>query len=183
MPSPPSVIVVSGQLCAGKSTVARALADEIGASVLSVRRYISALAGSGTVDRLALQALGMELETQTGGRWLAQATAAISDQGERVVVDAVRTRVQLQALQDRFADDMLHLHLCTAEAVRSRRFTVRGDEQDLGLTFAVASRPALEHSDEEYLRSAAHIVIDTTDLTADEAAAAASGGLEARSGE
>lgn len=137
------VVLISGHLGAGKSGLAKLLADEYGYHWFSTSNYLRKLAsakGRGD-DRATLQALGDELDAQTGDSWV---RAAVMDECERlgprakVVVDSLRTKKQLEHFRRDHKLPCIHVHLFGTLDEVQRRFT---------------SRPGFSHEALEYVKA------------------------------
>jgi adenylosuccinate synthase len=123
------MVVISGPLCAGKTTLAVGLGEKLPAPVLKARTVIER--SGGEHSRIELQVVGEELERSTGGRWLADAAVAIA--AEHLVIDSARTAAQIAALRD--AADSVVIYLTAAKAERRRRFNLRRDAVDASADF------------------------------------------------
>jgi adenylosuccinate synthase len=124
------IVLISGHLGAGKSGLAKLLADEYGYYWFSSSDYLRELAhskGRGD-DRVALQTLGDELDTQTQDAWLRTAVMEKCQKlgpTARVVVDSLRTKRQLEHFRRDHNLPCVHVHLFgTLEEVQ-RRFASR----------------------------------------------------------
>src|SRR5690349_14766842 len=117
------VVVISGRVGAGKSTLAHGLADRYGAHLVSTKELLQLVAERNGEELLpergALQTYGTRLDEETGGAWVAEAVAARmsgagiagqepGDQGPvgeddeptgLWVVDAVRIQEQIDQLR------------------------------------------------------------------------------------
>jgi hypothetical protein len=164
------MIVLSGMLASGKTSVAPRIV--VGAVVLSARRVIAEINGSGARDREDAQVRGNELEELTAGRWLALATAGLLavSEPEVVVVDAARTPAQVKWLRAmRPRADVVYLR---ADArVRHERYAkVRsqapgwetGQESNVFRADAALGTEEIEHESD--------LVIDTEHLQPDQVA-------------
>jgi adenylosuccinate synthase len=123
----PRVVVLSGPVGAGKTTLAQQLAADAGAAVLSTRAIIEERAGS--EPRGSLQAYGEELDRTLGGSWVAAPTLALRAEAANdvlVVVDAARTAAQIRAIRD--GAPVAHIHLTAPDAVLRSRFRNRPGE-------------------------------------------------------
>jgi hypothetical protein len=86
-----TTIVLSGRVCAGKTSLASAL-EAFGFECLSTRSLLLTLASRGADrNRSDLRRVGERLDSELGGRWVADAVAGIARSMQPVVVDAIRT--------------------------------------------------------------------------------------------
>lgn len=127
-----NLLVLSGLLCSGKTTLARLLADDLGAEIVSARQEL--LRQGAAQDRRALQRLGAALERDTRGGWLASAIPVTSDQPAPVIVDSAKTPEQIRALRVLRASPVV-LFLTASFEERKRRYQARCDAIEQGSSF------------------------------------------------
>ena len=158
----PVLILLSGAVCAGKTTLAGGLKQSQAARVLTTRTLITAQVHQAAeqLDRGRLQRLGNALDHRTGGRWVADAVRSLT-LDRLTVVDAVRTPNQVAAISATVPT--LHVHLTASDSVLKERYAQR-----------VSADPAFEHptltalrrdpteASIEHLASLADLVIDTS---------------------
>lgn len=149
------IVVISGQVGAGKSTLARGLAQRYGAKLVSTKELLQLTAermgDQLPAERAALQAYGTKLDTDTGGRWVSEAVSArisgagiagqdSADQGPvgesdeptgLWVVDAVRIQQQIDELRNALGIDVVHVHLHSSTEVLTARYLKRGGASGL----------------------------------------------------
>jgi adenylosuccinate synthase len=113
-----TIVVLSGPVSSGKSTLAERLADRYGAVHLRTRELMAAHAHARgdalPMDRAALQRYGERLDVQTKGRWVVDGLAPTINRLGRsglFIIDAIRIPAQLEALRDAFGRDVVHVHL------------------------------------------------------------------------
>ena len=72
------IILLSGQVCAGKTTLATLLSDRYGAFHIKTRECLRALNADIPNERSAMQAAGEALDVKTGGAWVRNALQKLS---------------------------------------------------------------------------------------------------------
>lgn len=120
------IACLSGHVSAGKTTVGQALIEVAPDSVLVSSREI--LLKADMADRVAsrrdLQALGDNLDQRTQGTWLSAGVRSVASGRRVVVVDAVRTRDQIDALRA-LTRSLMHVHLHAPLDVLTERYEMR----------------------------------------------------------
>jgi len=124
---PRLAIVVSGPVGAGKTELATRLADAFGAHLVRTRRVLEDEyhVHERAPNRGRLQALGDQLDRETGGRWVAEAVLAHTKffrPNGVVIVDAVRQQSQISELQELVTPRVLHIHVTASEKVLIDRY-------------------------------------------------------------
>ena len=134
----PRIVVLSGPVGAGKSTLASALASSYSAVHLRtldlLRDHARENGPALPADRRSLQDYGDRLDRETGGAWVAEAVSAIvADRGnsaQLVFVDAVRQLSQIEALRAAFGK-VDHIHVRASGLVLDERYQRRGETSGL----------------------------------------------------
>lgn len=160
------IILLSGPVASGKSTLCRALEHHFGMKVLVTRDLITrSLNRNGVFGRRNLQWEGERLDRLTGGAW-------VRDELERflhgemaesgVVVDAVRTLEQVRIVRDTYGPVVDHIHLTAPEQTLSARYAARSscDERLELPAYAHVLQNETERTVDN-LQVAADIVLDT----------------------
>src|SRR5260370_28934100 len=123
----PRVVVISGRVGAGKSTLANKLRDHANAELIKSKELIQSLLPRTGRHRRAWQVAGQKLDKTTGGRWLADALNERVMRGGAVplvAVDAVRIPSQIHFLrQSGWA--VVHVHLEASDTTLSARYSQR----------------------------------------------------------
>lgn len=160
------LILLSGPIAAGKSTLAESLAESFNVQRYKTHELIQRRRGT-SLDRAALQRAGNALDKQTRGKWIAEDLTAVLtqlSQGSRALVDSVRIKSQVEELRRAFGPVVIHVHLTAPEAELARRYrTRRSTMRELKSYREARSDPTEQHV--ESLCSLADIVIDTSRCT------------------
>ncbi len=167
----PRLVLLSGHVGAGKTTLARRLVDRFGFDLLKTGELLAKeLKDPRNPDRESLQEAGELRDRRTGGAWVL--TALEQHLRERspdamVLVDAVRIERQILAIRDAFGSRVVHVHLTAPEPTLEQRYRERtrttrgtvGGVRELD-SFADVMRSPTEQQ-VETLKRLADIVIDT----------------------
>jgi cytidylate kinase len=134
---------MSGEIAAGKSTVASKLETQFGYERIRSGKYLTAVAKSRdrTTDRLDLQEIGDLLDQETNGKWIAdvaKSQIAASQLNSKWVLDSVRRDFQVTGFRDQFGSQIFHVHLIAPQRLLKSRFHQRAqsDERDLAADYA-----------------------------------------------
>lgn len=155
------IILLSGAIASGKSTLAADLERKYGVQLVRTRDLIQRRASCGAT-RLALQRAGNRLDRETGGEWVASELLRIvgrAPENTILLVDSIRVLSQVGAIRKAFAPRVVHIHLTAPSAELARRYVARarpGDPND----YATARRDKTER-EVERIAADADVVIDT----------------------
>ena len=150
------VVMVSGPIASGKTTLCRLLAQRFGFCVLSTRELLA----HGAPDRVELQAAGASLDESTGGRWVLDGLLQMQKMRPNSVlfaVDAVRTLDQIRWVRYAFGESVIHVHLTATREILSHRYEFRADQHSYD---EVASNRIEQGASS--LSLSANLVVDTT---------------------
>jgi adenylosuccinate synthase len=160
---PTKVVVLSGPVASGKSTLTQNLVDRFGFRCLKTRELIRALKPDVPPERQPLQEAGDLLDRETGGAWVSKAIEEVLAQEDRnvpIVIDSVRIKDQIDAIRTAYGPIVTHVHLTAPLSELSERYTNRNSP--LGETPAYdAVRENPTEADVESLQKCADVVIDT----------------------
>ena len=159
-PADQQVVLLSGPIASGKTTLARLLADRFGFCVVSTRELLLRHVGE---DRWSLQAAGASMDDSTGGRWVSDGLVRLRRQSSAevsFVVDSVRTLDQIWWVRDAFGSSVQHVHLTAAVKVLSDRYGSRSE----GYRYQDVSDHSVEQG-VNLLEASAGLVLDTGSLT------------------
>lgn len=151
-----TVLLLSGAIAGGKTTLARNLSSACSARHISTSRLLGLLSGTDTLERSELQDIGLASGYQEG-QWIIDAiTQAAADRTRHgpVVVDAVRTLRQIADIRRAAAGDwrIVHVHLT-------------GDPRQLAGRYRPASPPDRPWG--EAMRSPAEAAVSDLEAEAD----------------
>lgn len=159
---PSRIIVLSGPVASGKTTLGDTLVQRYEFLRLKTRELIHQVLGT-EIEREALQKAGERLDRKDKGGWVAQALSrALTDQPDDVVVlvDSARIPGQIEAIRKSFGARVVHVHLTAPAEVLAERYARRaGDVRELASYDQVRLNPTERRI--ERLAQIADIVIDT----------------------
>jgi len=156
------VLVISGAVSAGKTTLSRALHERYGARVVKTRELITTLRPDTPQTRVGLQLAGDGLDAETKGRWVADALFELNLSDDFVVVDAVRIVAQVEAIRVRFPSVRVqHVHLQAPDGVLLERYARRSLPSDEATSYEAVRSNATEASVND-LAAVSDVLIDTS---------------------
>jgi adenylate kinase family enzyme len=164
----PHILLLSGPLSVGKSSVARVLTDEFHFTRISSSDFLRGILAERRIPttRQALQDLGDALDRETDFKWLIDAVARkhIEEDPDQAFwyVDAVRKPQQVVLFRSTFRQ-VLHVHLTAEEDVLASRFAARARDGDFAGDMGSYAR-ATESENEQAARALLHIADAVIDL-------------------
>ena len=157
----PRAIVLSGKVCAGKSTLAEALAANGGATLIKSKDLICERSPATARTRGALQRAGLRLDQESGGRWLSEAlNKRVMNDGplSLIVVDAVRIPEQVFYLRQS-GWSVTHVHLGAGKDELDKRHASKATTGTAASYSELAKTWSERHV--QSLKRLADVVIDT----------------------
>lgn len=160
----PKIVALSGPVGVGKSSFANALAPRHTIKRVSTRQLIITRKNT-PEERGALQAAGDQLDSETGGAWVADgASEAAQDCTDDtiIIMDSVRIEPQLEQLRERFGKaNVRHVHLTAPDAVLEKRYLERPAAFKEFDTYAALKKSPTEAAIEQ-LAAVADVVVDAS---------------------
>ena len=111
------VVLVSGPVCSGKSSLVEQLQEKHGAKIVKTKDLIIKMSPKTKVERGKLQRAGQRLDNADGGAWVAEALQRTIDAGTLgrtpeglFVVDSVRIPGQIDAIRKAYGAEVHHIH-------------------------------------------------------------------------
>jgi len=164
------LVLLSGPLAVGKTSVRQALVDTHHFDYVRSSAYLKALSSQrlASEGRTGLQNLGDELDQLTDYRWLLDSVAIPAFERapsrRRWLVDAVRKLRQVEHFRNACSNSVLHVHLTADESFLRERYGSRPSSSAELVPYQIAVQHPNEIASRE-LRSFADIVLDTGVLT------------------
>lgn len=158
------LIVISGGLASGKSSLARQLEEQIGCKVVKTSELIRNLLPKTKNDRSSLQRAGNRLDRETNQSWIAKEIGKkIRDQSDALpmVLEGIRKPQQIVEIQNAIGHrHVVQVHLSVDKETQKQRYKTSKRRKDSGLDFEKAIRDSSERQVGK-LEQYADIVIDT----------------------
>ncbi len=164
------IVLLSGHVSAGKSTLAKSLKKRFGVTVYKTRDLLLALKPDVESSREAMQLLGEKFDRTTKGAWVCKGLTELilrSDPKDLhiVIVDAVRILEQIIEIRKVYRRKVVHIYLDAPKEELSKRYKKREHE---GITELGSYNEVLANKTEKnvsQLKDVADVVIDTKRCT------------------
>lgn len=183
----PRLVVLSGPVGAGKSTLARGLVERYGAKHVRtqelLRDHAEVYEDELPAERRALQDYGDHLDKTTNGRWVVESVSHVLAEEDAtpslVIIDSVRRLSQLDALREVFTGRVTHIHVTAPAPSLEERYQWRGGASGLAELASyeeVAQNPT--EREVHVLAADADISIDTSRNIAEDVLTRAAAALQ-----
>lgn len=115
------IILISGPLCSGKSSLAKQIAEKFNFTLVKTTEIIRARK-KGKKDRPALIHYGDRLDTETNGKWILESLFKLREDQKDLVVDSARSQLQINCIRKVFGKSVIHIHLTAEVGERKARY-------------------------------------------------------------
>lgn len=159
------VVLLSGRISSGKSTLSEMFVRRFGATVLKTNEVLRRKQADSTQGRRALQQLGEDLDQKTGGRWVAEELkrVLVESTSDFIIVDAIRIVAQAEAVRRSGLGRVVHVHLEAPEDILAERYKAKQNGKPGELpNYADLSKGSETEARVGDLAAAADVVIDTS---------------------
>lgn len=122
-----TVVLITGKICTGKSSLANDLANDFDYHIIRTRLLIEEQAKKRNLstDRNSLQSLGDQLDEESEHKWLFNTFHEIEknlDSSKNIVIDNIRNKKQLDQFRQHFSSEIVHVHLYAPTDHLQKRF-------------------------------------------------------------
>jgi adenylosuccinate synthase len=122
------ILILSGQICSGKSKLAKELEASLGFDVFKTKDVLADIHRKSDPTRFTLQQTGRKLDRSTGGLWVVKEFQNKIFSKPLVnslhIIDAVRIHEQIIALRESFGASVVHVHLLASDNRLFERYVV-----------------------------------------------------------
>lgn len=163
------IIVLSGPVASGKTTLADTLVKRYGFNLQKTRDLIQASQKTES-ERGALQRDGDVLDRKTNGSWVAEALVRMLldlSPDTTIIVDSVRIEAQVKAIRQAFGPPVTHVHLTAPLQELRRRYRRRPKRLRELSSYKKVRANKTEHNVDN-LKEIADVVVDTHRSTSDQ---------------
>jgi adenylosuccinate synthase len=113
---PRTVVVLSGPVGSGKTTLAERLAERYGLVHFKTHDFLTELQPGVKQERRTLQEFGEKLDRRTGGDWVRDRLQKAIHSRQlpdhvTIIIDSVRIPGQVESLRAAYGRSVLHIHL------------------------------------------------------------------------
>ena len=180
------IILLSGPIFCGKSTLASRLAQQFNMSILKTREVLQRrITEELAKNRIILQNRGDNLDKRTRCKWVCDALEEqlSNSTSSSIIVDSVRREEQISVIREAYGPLVIHIHLTAPLDVLEERYNER---HKLGKESTHSYAEARENATErqiETLSTIADVVIDTKRCTKEDVLVRAASHIKAYKGQ
>lgn len=128
------IVVLSGPVSAGKSTLGKLLHDRYGAHLVRTREFIKERVPRVKDERRALQRAGERLDRADNGAWVREGLVRVIEAAQAgttptgmFIVDSVRIPGQIEAIRQAYGSAVHHVHLYAEDDELRQRYAQKGE--------------------------------------------------------
>ncbi|WP_046236515.1 ATP-binding protein [Pseudomonas syringae pv. coryli] len=165
-----TLILLSGPIAAGKSTIAKTLISKFGFKSLSSGDYLRALLVSDNLPttRERLQELGDRLDLETNYEWLAEKVtckAMTNKNQKKWIIDSVRKPQQVDSHKELFGKAITHIHITASPSTLKDRYLARTDSTEIEY---ISAKMHPNEVSSENLNTNADLTFDTSTMSTED---------------
>lgn len=166
------IVVLTGEIGAGKTTLANALEKNYGFTILKTREALDYWSKKRKFrqqkdedTRMFFQRIGETLDKETDGKWILEYFQSIINTSERIVIDSVRIHKQIEAFRSSYGhQNVVQIHHHVSKDELERRYFKRNN-YDFNDLIAIQNYHIYKANSTESkvkeLKTDADLVIDT----------------------
>lgn len=187
MPTVKKIILLSGEIHAGKSSLAQNLSSEFGFRILKTKdaiigKYQDRFGDDNEPSREELQEFGEALDKKYEHEWVVDYFQSKINKHDLVIIDAVRTEEQIASFREAYTHYITHIHLDASADVLKKRYVSNHSSKYYSKEKCLEVYEEIKENETERnvtkLKEDADLVIDVTDSSKDDALYRAAGFLK-----
>ncbi|MHA4847181.1 adenylosuccinate synthetase [Flavitalea antarctica] len=125
------IVLLSGEICSGKSQLSDQLEKRLGFKILKTKDALKTIAQERNKNlkegRQHLQSLGESLDNESKGTWVRDFFQSEILNSERVVIDSLRISSQIDSFRHSYGHSVVHVHLKSSPEELKQRYLHRQD--------------------------------------------------------
>lgn len=129
------IIIISGEIASGKSSICKRLEEKFGFYTLGTKGALQEIAkkqnkGNLPEKRDFLQKFGEKQDKDTNGKWVLDYFQSEINKHQRVIIDSARILGQVTSFRESYGDSVFHIYLDAPLEKRRERFILRKKNED-----------------------------------------------------